>query len=282
MASAATFTMGENNEFTVTPAVIEAFNEYGYIIVRSLLNRPEVVKLQASLESDSELLKHSYGRDDGNGRISRMALWNHPGKDISGMIARSDKVAGTMEKLLGGEVYHYHTKLMMKEARTGGQFVWHQDYGYWYNNGCLFPDMGTVFIAIDKTDVANGCLKILERSHKAGRIAHIPVAGQVGADLERVGMIQKILPLVDVELEAGDALFFHCNLLHKSEQNNSDRRRWAFLIAYNRASNDPVIPHHHPQYTPLARVPNSEILNCQTDDVSGKDFMDPATEHRMK
>lgn len=47
-----------------------------------------------------------------------------------GMIGRCNKVAGTMEDLLGGEVYHYHTKLMMKEAHTGGSFVWHQDYGY--------------------------------------------------------------------------------------------------------------------------------------------------------
>jgi hypothetical protein len=31
---------------------------------------------------------------------------------------------------MGGEIYHYHTKLAMKEAHTGGQFVWHQDYGY--------------------------------------------------------------------------------------------------------------------------------------------------------
>lgn len=31
---------------------------------------------------------------------------------------------------------------------------------YWYSNTCLFPDMGTVFIAIDKTDIHNGCLKV--------------------------------------------------------------------------------------------------------------------------
>lgn len=55
--------------------------------------------MKASLESDSELLKHSYGREDGHGRVSRMALWKHPGKDISGIIARSEKVAGTMEKV---------------------------------------------------------------------------------------------------------------------------------------------------------------------------------------
>ena len=57
-------------------------------------------------------------------------------------------------------------------------------------------------------------------------------------------------------MEAGDALFFHSNLLHRSDKNDSDRRRWAFLIAYNRASNDPVIPHHHPQCTKLEKVQN--------------------------
>ena len=49
---------------------------------------------------------------------------------------------------------------MMKEAFTGGSFVWHQDYGYWYMNGCLYPDMGTAFIAIDRCDEENGCLQV--------------------------------------------------------------------------------------------------------------------------
>ena len=52
----------------------------------------------------------------------------------------------------------------------------------------------------------------------------------------------------------GDALFFHCNLLHCSSANMSTARRWAFLCAYNRADNDPVIKHHHPNYTPLQKV----------------------------
>ena len=55
-------------------------------------------------------------------------------------------------------------------------------------------------------------------------------------------------------MEPGDALFFHCNVLHRSDQNKSDRRRWAFLVAYNRASNDPVIKHSHPNYTKLNMV----------------------------
>ena len=68
-------------------------------MARSLLNSEELTKLKFVLENDSEILKHSYTRDDGHGRKSRMALWNHPGKDITGMIARSEKVAGTVEKV---------------------------------------------------------------------------------------------------------------------------------------------------------------------------------------
>ena len=96
---------------------------------RSLLTDEELCKVKRLIEQDDEIAKHSYGRDDGHGRYSRMCLWNHPGEDITGMVGRCEKVVTTMEDLLGGEVYHYHTKLMMKEAHTGGSFVWHQDYG---------------------------------------------------------------------------------------------------------------------------------------------------------
>ena len=30
----------------------------------------------------------------------------------------------------GDELYHYHTKIMMKDPELGGSFEWHQDYGY--------------------------------------------------------------------------------------------------------------------------------------------------------
>ena len=100
------------------------------ILFRSLLNPKELAKLKENLEREDGILQYSYGRGDGHGRVSRMCLWNQPGNDLTGMVGRCKKVAETMELLLEGEVYHYHTKLMMKEAHTGGSFVWHQDYGY--------------------------------------------------------------------------------------------------------------------------------------------------------
>ncbi|XP_072014594.1 L-proline trans-4-hydroxylase-like isoform X2 [Amphiura filiformis] len=275
-----------HDDFTVTDEMKAAWNDDGYILVRSILSPKEISILGPALESDDGVRQHAFGLDDGEGSLSKMCLWNHPGNDITGMLFRSRKMVDTAEQLLGGEVYHYHTKLMMKEAHTGGKHIWHQDYGYWYQNGCLFPDMMSVFVAIDKCDIGNGCLQVLKGSHKLGRIEHGAVGGQTGANLERVNQAAKELPLVHVEMQPGDALFFHCNVLHKSEQNKSDRRRWVFIAAYNRATNNPVKDHHHPKYTPLVKVPNKAILTCgNKTDMTGKDFMDPKkdlTVHQAK
>lgn len=32
-------------------------------------------------------------------------------------------------QLLGGDVYHYHAKVSIKEPEKGGAHIWHQDYG---------------------------------------------------------------------------------------------------------------------------------------------------------
>ena len=37
---------------------------------------------------------------DGLGREAKLTVWSHPGNDVSGMVARSEKVAGTCEKVL--------------------------------------------------------------------------------------------------------------------------------------------------------------------------------------
>ena len=39
--------------------------------------------------------------------------------------------------------------MSIKLPNIGGAWNWHQDYGYWYQNGCLYPDMASAFIALD-------------------------------------------------------------------------------------------------------------------------------------
>ena len=175
----------------------KAFERDGYILVRGFFDGDETHLLQAAVDQDPAIRDHFYNRGDAEGLTTKMATWNHPGDSVYGYAARSNKMVDTMEDLLGGEVYHYHSKITAKEPREGGAWEWHQDYGYWYNNGCLFPYMASAMIALDKCTKANGCLQVLKGSHHLGRIDHGLLDGdQVSADLRRVEEAEKQLELV--------------------------------------------------------------------------------------
>jgi len=241
---------------------IATYEEDGYILVKGMLNPEETGLLSRASREDRVLDQRSFGKGDGEGGTIRLSLWNHPTDTIYGMIARSESIVGTAEKLLGDEVYHYHSKMIMKDAKVGGAWAWHQDYGYWYQNGVLFPHLTSAYIAVDRATRENGCLQVIRGSHKLGRIEHVLTGDQAGADQGRVDEVLKRLELVYVEMEPGDALFFHANLLHRSDQNHSDNPRWSMICCYNAKSNDPYMESHHPRYTPLNKVPDSEIIKA--------------------
>ncbi|MEM8689619.1 MAG: phytanoyl-CoA dioxygenase family protein [Pseudomonadota bacterium] len=265
----------------LTPDQRTAFDQDGYVLIRGFFDAEEASLLQRAMEEDPAIRGHFYDRGDAEGMTTKMAVWNHPGDSVYGLAARSQKMVDTMEDLLGGEVYHYHSKITAKEPREGGAWEWHQDYGYWYNNGCLFPLMASAMIALDKCTKANGCLQVLKGSHHLGRIDHGLLEGtQVGADLRRVEEAKGKLDLVYCEMEPGDVLFFHCNTLHRSDQNRSDDRRWTLICCYNAARNDPYLDHHHPRYTPLEKVPDEAIKDAGlkfSDAVNEDDFMKKST-----
>ncbi len=265
-----------------TPEQRAAFERDGFVLIRSLFDTEEIGLLRGAIETDPQLHASLYDRNDASGKATRMATWNHPGDSVYGLAARSHRVVDTMEEMLGGEVYHYHSKLTAKEPRDGGAWEWHQDYGYWYHNGCVFPYMASVMVALDKTTRENGCLQVIRGSHHAGRVEHGVLPGQqVGADPRRVEEMLKSLELVYAEMEPGDGLFFHANVMHRSDQNRSENRRWTVLFCYNAARNNPYLEHHHPQYTPLHKVDDQAIKLAgikhadSSDDYFRKNFTNP-------
>lgn len=245
----------------------EAFLESGYLLVPNLFSKEEIGLLGETARTDQMMDKASSTMDDGKGNDVRLALWNHPGDGIYGMFARCHRVVDAVEQLLGEEVYHYHSKMILKDAKVGGAWAWHQDYGYWYQNGVLYPDLCSVMIAVDAATKENGCLEVLKGSHKLGRINHILSGEQAGADLERVEEIAKRLEHVHVEMNPGDGLFFHSNLLHCSAANKSDKSRWAMICCYNTKSNDPYKDSHHPRYTKLKKVSDVKVMEIGKNDL---------------
>jgi ectoine hydroxylase-related dioxygenase (phytanoyl-CoA dioxygenase family) len=246
----------------ISDADVRQYHQTGYVVAKDFFSQDEVALLRRAAKEDRALDEHSYSRNDGEGGSIRLSLWNHPGDTVYGMVARCESIVDSATKLLNDEVYHYHSKMIMKDARIGGAWTWHQDYGYWYQNGVLSPNLTSVFIAIDRATIENGCMQVIPFSHSLGRIEHVLKGEQAGADLERVNQILQRFPRVHVEMEPGDALFFHSNLLHRSDQNKSENPRWSMICCYNARSNDPYKESHHPRYTPLHKVPDAAILEA--------------------
>ena len=260
----------------LTPDQISAFDEDGYLIVRGLFDSEEMRIVREAAKVDPAFKRHAHDLKDTKEGVAKLVLWNHAGQNVFGTMARLPRIVDSMEQLLRDEVYHYHSKMSIKEPRTGGSWEWHQDYGYWYLNGCLYPDMGSALIAIDPNTQENGCLQLLKGSHRMGRIEHGRYGHQTGADPERVDAARKLMDLVYAELDPGDVLYFHSNTLHCSAANRSPDPRWSLLCCYNTRHNDPYKSSHHPGYEKLEKN-DDDALRSLGVELFGDDteFWDP-------
>jgi ectoine hydroxylase-related dioxygenase (phytanoyl-CoA dioxygenase family) len=224
--------------YRLTPADVASFNRDGYLIVKHFFSKEETDKLYGIATADTVVKDHATNVTDSTGKNSKLTLWFTPGEDVYSMMLRSERMVDGAAKLLDSDapVCHYHTKLMQKEPKVGGAWEWHQDYGYWYKNQFLYPDqLLSIMIALTKANKENGCLQVIKGSHKMGRVNHGFAGEQVGADMVEHAL--KTMDHVYVELEPGDALFFHSNILHRSEANLSDMPRWSIISCYNSLSN---------------------------------------------
>jgi len=261
------------------------YDQDGYLIVRNFLNPEEVSLLYGLATGDTVLRNNAFEFKDQNGKHTKLTLWFTPGDDTFGLFTRSERMVDAAQTLLGeGEVCHFHSKLMQKEPKTGGAWEWHQDYGYWYKNGFLYPDaMFSIMTALTEATKQNGCLQVLKGSHKMGRFEHQFAGEQQGADMPFVEEALKMCERVYVELNPGDILFFHSNLLHMSEANLSDKPRWSLISAYNLSYNVPFREKNTSCITPVQVVPDEAVLASNPVGLSDQtDFLHKEDEITLK
>ena len=221
----------------LTSEDVAAYQRDGSVIIKDVFSLGEVAAMISAVEKGDRVAETTRDRDDGGGRLTRLAIWHELGEDLWSAVSTSPRIVNNVRILLGEEAAFFHGKVIFKEAGTGGAWQWHQDYGYWYNQGFAYPHMISAFIALDEATVENGCLQVLRGSHRLGRLDHGQVGDQTGTDTDRIAAIEPLFDLAHCEMSPGSVLFFHCNLLHTSAQNSSDRDRRAFIICYNALGN---------------------------------------------
>lgn len=270
---------------TLTPQQIASFHKDGYVIVKNFLAPAAVEKLYGTAIGDNTMENNAINVTDQTGKNSKLSLWFTPGNDVFGYLTRSERIVNSVAALLDSDapVCHFHSKLMQKEPKVGGAWEWHQDYGYWYKNQFMFPDqLISVMVALTPANKQNGCLQVIKGSHKLGRINHGFAGEQVGADMVMVNNALKTMDLVYVEVEPGDALFFHSNILHRSEANLSDHPRWSIISCYASQSNLAYNENSTSWKTPIELVPDNAIINWESSSLSNADFLKKENDPALK
>ena len=112
-----------------TESDLKQYQKDGYLIVRGLYTPEEITLLRDTAKADKAMDEAASSRDDGDGHPVRLSLWNHPGDGVYGAFARGHRLVDSVETLLEDEAYHYHSKMVLKDAKVGGAWAWHQDYG---------------------------------------------------------------------------------------------------------------------------------------------------------
>jgi Phytanoyl-CoA dioxygenase (PhyH) len=271
------------NEFTQEQ--INSFHKDGYIIIKNFCSKQEVDKMYGIAIQDDAMAKNALDLNDQAGKKTRLSLWFTPGNDIFGYLTRSERIVNRVAQLLDSSapICHFHSKLMQKEPKVGGAWEWHQDYGYWYKNQFMFPDqLISVMVALTPANQQNGCIQVIKGSHKLGRVNHGFAGEQVGADMTMVENALKTMELVYVEIEAGDALFFHSNLLHRSEANLSDKPRWSIISCYSAQSNLAYNETSTSWKEAIQVVPDEAIMNWEHESLGNADFLKKENDPALK
>ncbi|MAP90418.1 hypothetical protein CMK15_02570 [Candidatus Poribacteria bacterium] len=153
-------------------------------------------------------------------------------------LAREEPLLGSITSLLGRNLDVFGTKFFPKLPPSGTSVGWHQDNYYFGTNQ---EKIVSCAIYMQDTDRANGCLRVIPKSHQSQNIRqHQPMTnGQ--SQHTKVDETKSI----DVEVPAGTAIIFSPNLLHGTYKNCSPRSRYS------------VIWHYIPNDFSLTRFPKS-------------------------
>lgn len=243
----------------ITQEQVDAYRRDGYLIVDDILTRAEVDRLIREVNIDDPKAGSGFG--DASGKRARLSFWGDTVSTIWGAASTLPNVVNNVRILMNEEIGFFHGKVTLKEARTGGAWEWHQDYGYWYNQGYVFPRMMSVSVALDENTLDNGCMQLYKGSHKLGRLHHVHIENQTGADPARLEQIAPHFEKIPAVMKPGAGLFFDCLTLHASSANNSDRHRRNFIMCYNALGNPQIGPHTTSQQFPCPVGTADAVIN---------------------
>ena len=148
-------------------------------------------------------------------------------------VIRESKVAEVAAKLMGSNtVQVFHDHVLVKEPGTSKPTPWHQDSPYYFVEG---RQTISFWIPVDK--VSDASLRCVAGSHKWPKPV-LPTRwlneDNFYKDVDKYMPVPnpdtENMPILEWDMEPGDAVAFNYRILHGARGNESDKRRRAFSL----------------------------------------------------
>lgn len=147
-------------------------------------------------------------------------------------LARHPMVLDAVQQLIGPDFLLWGCQVFCKPGGTGMEVPMHQDGNYWPIRPLTTC---TVWVALDRSDVGNGCLRVIPRSHISREQYTHEKTDSADVVLNQYvpeEALALMAPAVDLELEPGQMSLHDVNLIHGSNPNASPRRRAGVAYRY--------------------------------------------------
>jgi len=257
-------------------SIVSDYQRDGYAYVRGLFTAADLAPLIDALDQGGAS-PGGFSVTDSTGGQQELSVWMHLGDDLIGVIPRLAPMAALVEAVVGEGVAHWHSKLSWKRPGSDARWDWHQDYGFWVDEGVERSDMCTVAIALGPITETNGCMRLVRGSHLLGRIDVVPVGETMASDPAVVDSTIGRLDVELCELALGDVVVFHSNTLHSSGPNQSPLPRTMLMSSYNAVTNAPSVPAAGREHRPLEIVAASALRSGWSSVFGPSVFIDSLT-----
>ncbi|MCS6835289.1 MAG: phytanoyl-CoA dioxygenase family protein [Anaerolineae bacterium] len=146
----------------------------------------------------------------------------------------ADEVLDLVEPLIGPNIGLWSSHFIAKEPLVGRATPWHEDSSYWKGRLDRMDQIVTIWLALDRTDRENGCLRVIPGSHLNGGFSEYEAVDKAvntfGSEI-RPDLIDES-KAVDFELEPNTCSLHDGRIIHGADANTSSRRRAGYTMRY--------------------------------------------------
>jgi len=217
---------------TLTPDEVRHYEEQGYVVMRGVFPRHFIDEVNEELDRIVE--RGRYERPTDQDRSEGWILGLRLASEKAASICEDERVVNLVRDIVHPGVAIYSALVAAKAPRCDEVCHWHQDEAYYHTVSESRRRM-SVWVPLQDTDEANGCLEVIPGSHREGLLPYRRWdRGNCVLGLEpEVVDASRAVPL---PVSAGDVILFSALLWHYSGENRTDRMRRALIITMQEAT----------------------------------------------